>query len=143
MLREWIAVGIGGMLGATLRHLIAALLHQIGNPWPPLATLLANAVGCFAIGALFAWSELHQSQSHWTTVGLRVGLLGGLTTFSSFALEAVLLWRERPIWGLGLVAIHLAVGIVALIAGWGVTERINSVKVGMSVPPIDLQEEFE
>jgi len=143
MLREWIAVGIGGMAGASLRHLIAVLLHLAGNPWPPLATFLANAAGCFAIGALFAWSEIHQSQSHWLTVGVRVGILGGLTTFSSFALEAVLLWRERPLWGLGLIAIHIAVGILALACGWGISQRITSHNVDINRPSVDLQEEFE
>lgn len=117
MIREWIAVALGGMTGALMRHGITTLLGLFGSHWAPIATLVVNTVGCFAIGALFSWSFSQQLHSHWLTIGVRVGLLGGLTTFSSFALDAIQAWNHRPANSVLLVIAHLALGLVALLLG--------------------------
>lgn len=117
MYREWLAVAIGGMTGAMLRHGLTSILASFGSHWAPVATLIVNTIGCFAIGALFSWSFSQQLHSHWMTIGVRVGLLGGLTTFSSFALDAVQAWNQRPSSSLLLIVAHLALGVSALLLG--------------------------
>jgi CrcB protein len=118
MLREWFAVGLGGMLGALTRHALATLFALIGHSWLPIATLAANVLGCLAIGILAQWSMEQQLTRHWWVVGLRVGVFGGLTTFSSFALDLVRLWQdERTAQSLGLLLAHLLLGIAAVVVG--------------------------
>ena len=118
MHREWIAVAIGGMLGAVARHALSWLFSHIGPTWLPIATLLANVVGCFAIGALAQWSMQQELSKEWWVVGVRVGLLGGLTTFSSFALDIIVHWNDsRTTHSIALLAGHLVLGILAVAAG--------------------------
>lgn len=118
MLKEWFAVAVGGMLGVMLRHALSGAFSLIGPAWLPIATLVANVAGCFAIGALAQWAMQNQCMSTWWVVGTRVGLLGGLTTYSSFGLELVRLWNDgRTTYTLGLAAGHLVLGILAVAIG--------------------------
>jgi CrcB protein len=83
-----------------------------------MATLLANVLGCFFIGLLVQWSYQAEITTKWYVVGLRVGFLGGLTTFSAFALDLIRLWYEQRTLGtLALAASHLAFGLSAVVAG--------------------------
>lgn len=118
MIREWIAVALGGLIGTVLRHSTGNLLTLISASWLPLATLIVNVVGCFAIGYLAQWSLAQSLENHWWVVGLRAGVLGGLTTFSSFGLDIVRLWQSaRPEAAVGLASAHIILGIGAVILG--------------------------
>lgn len=126
-MKEWIAIGLGGMFGALLRHGLTCGFSLLGGGWLLLATLTANALGCLAIGALVTASMHFDSQNHWLTLGIRVGLLGGLTTFSSFAVEVIMAWQnERAATAVGLVAAHLTLGLVAVLLGMAVTSQFLS-----------------
>jgi CrcB protein len=85
---NWIWVVLGGGLGALSRYgasLLAAKLFGIRFPW---GTLAVNLAGCFCVGLAFALAE---RGSGLTTPAMRLffvtGFLGGLTTFSTYALE--------------------------------------------------------
>lgn len=118
MIREWIAVALGGLIGTVLRHSTGNLFTLIGAAGLPLATLIVNVVGCFAIGYLAQWSLAQSLENHWWVVGLRAGVLGGLTTFSSFGLDIVRLWQSaRPEAAVGLASAHIILGIGAVILG--------------------------
>ncbi len=118
MIREWFAVALGGLVGTVLRHGTVSLFTLAGSAWLPLATLAVNIVGCFAIGCVAQWSVAQQMENHWWTVAIRAGLLGGLTTFSSFGLDIVRLWQaERPEAAVGLAAAHVLLGVVAIVLG--------------------------
>ena len=124
MMREWFAVAVGGILGGTMRHSLSLIFFRLGPAWLPIATLIANILGCFAIGVLAEWSFQQQLVGHWAVIGARVGLLGGLTTFSSFALDVIRLWHEdRATQALGLASSHLVLGLVAVIAGMAIAYR--------------------
>ncbi len=116
-------VAIGGGLGAWLRHLTgrawlagAGPISAAAFPW---ATLTVNIVGSLGMGLLVGWLARHGSSAGESLrLLLGVGVLGGYTTFSSFALEfAVLI--ERGALGLAAtyVATSLVAGFVALFAG--------------------------
>ena len=118
MVREWLAVAVGGLVGSVLRHGTVAIFSLIGVAWMPLATLVVNVVGCLAIGYLAQWSLAQNLENHWWVVGLRAGVLGGLTTFSSFGLDVVRLWQaERPEVAVGLASAHVVLGIGAVVMG--------------------------
>ncbi|MCA9159564.1 MAG: CrcB family protein, partial [Planctomycetales bacterium] len=51
-------------------------------------------------------------------IGIRIGLLGGLTTFSSFALDSLRLWQsDRAAGTVGLIAAHVLLGLAAAALG--------------------------
>jgi CrcB protein len=65
----------------------------------PLGTLFVNCLGGLVVGALLAWFE--RSPNEWLRLLLVTGFLGGLTTFSSFSAESLLLIQR----GQGLLAV--------------------------------------
>ena len=89
MIKLALAVAAGGAVGSVLRFLTSA---AVVAHWPRqyyLATLVVNTVGCFLIGFLSAYFLLRSDMSLVLRTGLTVGVLGGLTTFSSFSLEVL------------------------------------------------------
>jgi CrcB protein len=118
MTRELLAVALGGFVGTVLRHGTGNIITLIGASWLPFATLGDSVVGCFAMGYLAEWSLAHSLENHWWVVGLRAGVRGGLTTFSSFGLDIVKLWQTaRPEAAVGLASEHIILGICAVILG--------------------------
>ena len=94
------SVASGAAVGALLRWQAGVWLNAA---WPgfPLGTLLVNCVGGLLIGASIAWLDDFQGQTAGDLLRLLLvtGLLGGLTTFSAFSAESLLL-LERGQWGL-------------------------------------------
>ncbi len=117
-----LAVAAGGALGAWLRYqtgrlYLAAIGPAAANAFP-WATLTVNVLGSAAMGILVGWLARHGTGGeHWRLL-LGVGVLGGYTTFSSFALEFVQ-FAERGQLGLAAtyVAVSLVAGFAALFAG--------------------------
>ncbi len=89
MLGQFLAVGCGGFIGAIARYGISSLVHQYyGGPFR-LGTLCVNAVGCFAIGILMTLALDHKLLAPNLRLFLVTGVLGALTTFSTFGHETV------------------------------------------------------
>ncbi|WP_428240895.1 fluoride efflux transporter CrcB [Gynuella sp.] len=89
-----LAVAAGGACGAMCRYMLAQLTRNWMAHGLPVGTLLANIIGSFVMGLAFIWFTLkYPLLGHWRTL-IQVGFLGALTTFSSFALESVLLWDQ-------------------------------------------------
>jgi CrcB protein len=89
------AVAGGGAIGAALRHGLQLATLKIFGPSFPLGTFGANVLGCFAMGLLVSFLAGREPHPPELRAFLAVGLLGGFTTFSAFALDALTLWRER------------------------------------------------
>lgn len=86
-----IAVASGGAIGATLRLLINGVVNKnITHPLP-LGTLSVNLIGSLIIGMLFAYFHLNTTLSPNTKTFLITGVLGALTTYSTFAIESFFL----------------------------------------------------
>ena len=94
MLRVFL-VGAGGFLGAILRYAIGGWVHDLlQNAWFPYGTLVVNVVGCLLIGFLAGLAEQRSLLGPELRVFLFIGILGGFTTFSSFAYETFSLARD-------------------------------------------------
>ena len=90
----YLAIVLSGGFGALLRYLLSRAATHLPFTGLPIATLLANVIGCFLIGYL-SWALLHKFEvsSEAQTVVL-TGFLGGFTTFSAFSLEVVTLLEQ-------------------------------------------------
>lgn len=83
----WLAVAAGGALGAVLRYAVLRLLGGgSGIAW---ATFGVNAVGSVAAGVLFVLLAQRLSDEDPLRGFLMIGLLGAMTTFSTFSLDTV------------------------------------------------------
>jgi len=86
-----IAVASGGAIGATLRLLINGTVNKHFEHILPLGTLTVNLLGSLVIGILFAYFHLNTSLSTHLKTFMITGILGALTTYSTFAIESFFL----------------------------------------------------
>jgi CrcB protein len=86
-------VALGGSIGAVLRYLLSIFMIQLFGSSFPFGTLLVNVLGSFCMGIVYALGQVsHLSPELKALVG--VGLLGALTTFSTFSNETLLLMQQ-------------------------------------------------
>lgn len=81
-----LAVGAGGFLGSVFRYLIS-LIPVSENSIFPIKTFIINIIGCIVIGAIAVSVSRNVEMSPQMLLFLKVGICGGFTTFSTFALE--------------------------------------------------------
>ena len=86
-----IAVASGGAIGATLRLLMNGYVNKNFVHALPLGTLAVNLIGSLFIGMLFAYFHYNTSLSPHIKTFLVTGILGALTTYSTFAIESFFL----------------------------------------------------
>ena len=114
---NWVAVGAGAAIGAWLRWGLSQWLNH-SHSHLPLGTLLANLVGGFLIGVAVGFFGSQPGLPEAWRLFVITGFLGGLTTFSTFSVEAVnLLHRTEYAWALLHAGAHLFGAILFCIAG--------------------------
>jgi fluoride exporter len=87
-------VFIGGGFGSALRYGIATLLNTPSKSAFPLATLISNFFSCLILGALVIYFNSASTAKPELKLFLIVGLCGGFSTFSTFSLETLTLFRS-------------------------------------------------
>lgn len=106
----FLAVGVGAAIGAWARWGLGLMLNAT-IPTLPLGTLAANLIGAYLMGlfmGLFSISTLTAEFTPELKLFVMTGLLGGLTTFSSFSAESVtLLSRGQYGWAVSHIFIHV------------------------------------
>ena len=88
-----VAVFVGGGLGTVARYLLAAH-HPVADGGFPWVTLLVNLAGSFAIGLLIPITERLSPRFRLMRPLLIIGFLGGWTTYSTLAVDAILLAKH-------------------------------------------------
>jgi len=116
-LRPILLAGVGGFIGSAGRYLVGGWVHRLAPMSTfPLGTLAVNVTGCFAIGLLGGLFDARQAFSADMRVFLLIGILGGFTTFSSFAYETLALARDAE-FGRALINVTAQV-VLGLGAAW-------------------------
>jgi len=117
MLRNVSLVFVGAGAGGVLRYLMTLALNPLLIE-VPLGTLTANVLGSGAAGALIGFLAERTALDPTLRPLLLAGFLGGLTTFSSFAVEVVqMLEAQRPLVATAIVLVHVGASMAAAIAG--------------------------
>jgi CrcB protein len=93
MLKPVLIVFLGGGIGSVFRYLLQIICTKYSTSPFPLGTISVNVIGSLLIGLIFALS-LKTSMSTEVRLFLIVGMCGGFTTFSSFALDNLLLLKS-------------------------------------------------
>ena len=101
--------GIGGLLRLAANR--TGILLSLSFPW---STLFVNVSGSLAIGLIAGWFALRGQAGQTLRLFLTTGVLGGYTTFSTFALDTALLWERGQVWG---TAFYVASSVLLSIAG--------------------------
>ena len=110
----WLAVAAGGALGAVARHGVSrAALHWLG-PNFPWGTLTANVAGSFVMGLVIVWLSAREPAAPALRAFLTVGLLGAFTTFSTFSLDVVTLYRDRTLM---IAGAYLGASVILSVGG--------------------------
>lgn len=91
---NYLAIAIGGAIGACLRFAISEwMLHLFGRAFP-FGTLLVNILGSFVIGLLYGLLLTEQIAPNPWRIFVGIGVLGAFTTFSTFSMDTVLLLQQ-------------------------------------------------
>ena len=121
-MKPLLLVALGGALGSAVRYQVAAVWLAHATGWRlPVGTLTVNVVGCLLAGGLVVLADKYHVLPPDMRLLLFTGLMGGLTTFSAFGVETVLLFQRGQggaavanvlaSVGLGLLAVWLGMGL--------------------------------
>lgn len=117
MMINILLVVIGGGLGSACRYLFTLFATRlIGNQFP-WGTLGVNLIGCFLIGLIFSLAGRNIVTPQFRLLFM-TGFLGGLTTFSTYALESTNFWTGSEITAaLTNIAINNLGGFILVLFG--------------------------
>ncbi len=104
----YFGVAVGGAVGCCARYAVTQLVQQVYGRSFPLATLIINVLGCFLMGFLFFETLERISMNPTLRTAILTGGLGGFTTFSTFAMESILLIEDGEI---GYMAAYLLLSV--------------------------------
>ena len=119
------AIALGGALGAPARYGVAQLIHVATDSFP-WATFWTNLSGSFVLGVVLALLLERYPPSRFLRPFVATGFLGAYTTYSTFAIESVLLVKD------GHAAVALAYAAASLVAGF--TAAWAGLLAGRAVP---------
>ena len=108
-------MGSGGFVGASLRYVVAGFVQRVDPAGSfPYGTVAVNVLGCLAIGLLSGLADSRQVIGVNARLVLMLGLLGGFTTYSTFAYETVALLRDGEQLR---AALNVLVSVAACVGG--------------------------
>ncbi len=90
----YLAIAFGGAAGAVSRYWLSTTVERFNGTTFPLGTFFVNIVGSFLIGVFFIiLAEKLHLVDQWRPI-IIIGFLGAMTTFSTFSLDALLLFQQ-------------------------------------------------
>ncbi|MDH5426970.1 MAG: fluoride efflux transporter CrcB [Nitrospirota bacterium] len=112
-------VGMGGFLGSISRFIMAGAFNRLSPAIGfPVGTLTVNILGCFLIGLLHGLTETRSLLGPDIRIFLFIGVLGGFTTYSTFAFESLALLKDGAILKASTnIFLHVFVGLAGVWLG--------------------------
>lgn len=104
-------VGLGGILGSVCRYLTAVVIAPINSSVFPFETLAVNLIGCFTLSFLAFLSISFWQHKENLRLAITTGFIGSFTTFSTFTLELMNLFKS------GHYVLALTYMLLSLIGG--------------------------
>ncbi len=118
MLKKIILLGAGGFIGSNLRYWTSYALQGWFRTNFPIGTLCVNVLGSFILGVVFSMTSAGKSLSPDAKLFIGTGLIGALTTFSTFSFETLQLLKGHSIrFALYNVLLNLIIGFGACFLG--------------------------
>ncbi|MDX2464082.1 MAG: fluoride efflux transporter CrcB [Porticoccus sp.] len=111
---QWLAVALGGALGAVGRFAVNSAVFPIFGGRLPMGTLVVNVLGSILMGFFYVLIIERGVLPAELRNFLMVGFLGAFTTFSTFSLDTLALWQNGH---LALAAAYVALNVVLCLAG--------------------------
>ncbi|MEX0799630.1 MAG: fluoride efflux transporter CrcB [Dehalococcoidia bacterium] len=120
------AIALGGALGAVLRYLMALRAYALLGLGLPYGTLTVNLLGAFLIGVVAALVEERGAFGPQARAFITIGILGGMTTFSTFTYETWGLMRDGETAGaVANVLVSVAGALVLFTVGHGLVRLLE------------------
>ncbi len=121
---KYILLATGGAIGTILRYSMSGLTYRIVNGVFPWGTIAVNLTGSFVIGLLWGVFEIQNISSNMRNF-IFIGILGGFTTFSTYALESLNLFRDGEIkLAMTNLLISNICGLILVFAGFMLSKFI-------------------
>ncbi len=111
-------VGFGGFIGSILRYLVFLSSNHLLGSNLPYSTIIVNIIGSFFIGFLYQFFNNYIFISESTKLLLTVGFLGGFTTFSTFSIDAFILYQNYgKFFAVSYIILSVVLSLFALLLG--------------------------
>jgi CrcB protein len=132
-MKEWIGkvwsrillLGVGGFIGSNLRYWISNWAAAFLGSHLPYGTLIVNGAGSFILGFLTLYGTEIINLDPRIRILIGTGMMGALTTFSTFSLETINLIRESNYYlALLNVMVNVGVGLIAVWIGFAVAKSL-------------------
>ncbi len=108
-------VFVGGGLGSLSRFALSKLGQQVMTTKFPLGTLLVNILACTLLGFIIYYSKAKINTNIFIKYFLVIGFCGGFSTFSTFGMETINLFKQNLIlYGFANILISISVGFAIL-----------------------------
>jgi len=113
-------IAAGGAIGASLRYLTGiGILKLTGESKVYTGTVTVNIIGCFLAGLIIGWREIFDPVVPEMVLFFTIGVLGSYTTFSTFALESLELFRHSLKKTIIHLFLHVIVAVSSVSIGYG------------------------
>lgn len=123
-----ICVGIGGCIGAVLRYIISINTVKLFGSFP-IGTLIVNVLGGFLIGVIMELSQC-TNMSPRLKIFLTTGIMGGLTTFSTFSFETITLFSDSNyVFGFLNIILNVSLSLIGVVLGRAFVKMVLSPNV--------------
>ena len=114
-------VAIGGAIGSAARYLLTAFVLRVSGSLFPFGTFAVNLLGCIVFGLIAGAADQRVPMTSAARAFVLAGVLGGFTTFSSYAFESFWLLRDGHVAAASLNVVgQVVLGIVGVAIGFAI-----------------------